>query len=278
MNKTAIYLVPYHSEPGLHLNGASGQFAVVEKAIAAGEWPYDNGDDPSFYVARKGGPLTWGVCRQDVRNAMKPGSVVVFFSFTAQNRSVLYRLSAVATVADKLDRPAFYKDVRFREHRDLYLNVLVRPMTGGWEYDESDRERKARHSDWLWRIAVHGREKQPFQVRHKKTYKAGQFNRSEVPLAKNYIVFSAAGDETCIPPAPPQVATATRGRHEKWTDEELRSLTIDVAGAMTRNGRNHLRTTNRSGRNLHPEIRFDLPSDQARAWRRNLISVLMKGN
>jgi hypothetical protein len=52
---TSIYLVPYHSEPGRHLKGSAGQFAVVEKAIAAGAWPYDNGDDPAFYVARKGG-------------------------------------------------------------------------------------------------------------------------------------------------------------------------------------------------------------------------------
>lgn len=52
---TAIYLVPYHSEPGLHLNGSTGLFAVVEKAIVVGG-PYDNGDDPSFRGAQQSKP------------------------------------------------------------------------------------------------------------------------------------------------------------------------------------------------------------------------------
>jgi hypothetical protein len=110
---TAVYLVPYHSEPGLHLDGCAGQFATVENAIVAGEWPYDNGDDPSFYVARNGGPLTWGVCRQDVRNSIESGSIVVFFSYTSRHDKVRYRLSAVATVADNVDRRTVFTDPRF---------------------------------------------------------------------------------------------------------------------------------------------------------------------
>ena len=164
---TSIYLAPYHSQPGLHSNGSAGQFAVVEKAIHAREWPYDNGDDPSFYVARKGGPLTWGVCRQDVRNAITIGSIVVFFSFTSESHEICYRLSAIATVADKLDRRAVYSDGRFAERRHTYLNVLIKAGTCGWQYDESDRERRAQHyPDWLWRISVHGKNKEPFQSRN----------------------------------------------------------------------------------------------------------------
>jgi hypothetical protein len=65
---------------------------LLEKAIIDGEWPYDNGDDPSFYVARRGGLLTWGVCRQDVRNSIEPGSIVVFFAYTSKDGAVYYRL------------------------------------------------------------------------------------------------------------------------------------------------------------------------------------------
>jgi hypothetical protein len=82
---TDIYLVPYHSlRPESRILAAcSGQFARVERAIMAAEWPYDNGDDPSFYVARRyGGPLTWGVCRPDVRSTIQTGSIVVFLKKT----------------------------------------------------------------------------------------------------------------------------------------------------------------------------------------------------
>src|SRR5208283_2890573 len=75
-----IYIACFHSQPGQDLRGASGQFETVEKATQAGEWPYDNGDDPSFYQARQGNPLTWGVCRQNVRNAIQPKDIVVFIS------------------------------------------------------------------------------------------------------------------------------------------------------------------------------------------------------
>ena len=46
--KTDIYVACFHSQPGQDLRNASGQFEIVEKAIQSGEWPYDNGDDPSF--------------------------------------------------------------------------------------------------------------------------------------------------------------------------------------------------------------------------------------
>lgn len=44
---TDIYLVPYHSlRPETRILAAySGQFALVARAILAGEWPYHNGDD-----------------------------------------------------------------------------------------------------------------------------------------------------------------------------------------------------------------------------------------
>jgi len=93
--KTSIYLVCFHSTNPESLDRANGQFLIVETAIRNGEWPYDNGDDPSFYVARKGGRLTWGVCRQDLPNQIERDSIVVFFSFThLKNNETLYRLCA----------------------------------------------------------------------------------------------------------------------------------------------------------------------------------------
>ena len=276
MSVTSIYLVPYHSQPKLHLKESSGQFSVVEEAIAAREWPYDNGDDPSFYVARRNGPLTWGVCRQDVRNSIEAGSIVVFFSFTAFNQgTVQYRLSAVATVERKLDRRSVYRDSHFREHCHLYLNLLIEPKNGGWEYDEHYRERKAQHPDWLWRIAVHHqRLKVDFDAEYRGIYETRRFSDGDVGLAKNYVVFSTEQDKTYISADPPEVAIAGKGKHEQWSDIELRGLTVEKSPARER--RDYLRTINPSGRNVHPEIRFNLASEEAMAWRKLLISELKK--
>lgn len=274
MTVTSIYLVPYHSQPGLHLNASTAQFAVVERAIEAGEWPYDNGDDPSFYATRKGGRLTWGVCRPEVRNSIQPGNIVVFFSFTSQGSDIRYRLSAVATVAEKLDRRFVYSDIRFSQHLGLYLNLLIKPHMEGWQYDESDREKKARHRDWLWRVAVHGRDKNSFQSKHRKVYQTGRFDNDYIRLEENYVVFSTADDETFVSPNPPEVAIAKVGQHEQWTNQRLQTLTVETAAALLASRRNYLRTVNSSGRNLHRQIRFDMPLDQASEWRHRLISAL----
>src|ERR1039458_5151700 len=39
-------------------------------------------------------------------------------------------------------------------------------------------------------------------------------------------------------------------------------------------GRGYLRVANRSGRNVHRQIHFDMPADEAIAWRDSLIAAL----
>lgn len=57
-------------------NGSMIYLAVYLRSAEAA-WPQDAGDDPSFVASRRlglrGGLLTWGVCWQDVRNALRPG-------------------------------------------------------------------------------------------------------------------------------------------------------------------------------------------------------------
>ncbi len=273
---TSIYLAPYHSNAGAYLRGSTGRFRIVEEAIATGGWPYDNGDDPSFYAARHDGLLTWGVCRQDVRNAVKRESVVVFFSYTQRGHKVLYRMSAVATVSCTLDRRKVFADSRF-DPRD-YLNILIRPEKSGWRYDETDRRKSARHKDWLWRIAVHGRRKEPFAREYERIYRDGWFTNKQLSIAQNYVVFSELADKTYISPNPPVVATAVAGEHEQWSDHALKGLTVGTAAAYLRNGRNYLRTTNRSGQNVHPKIRFDMSTGDAVVWRQRVIAALKRGS
>jgi hypothetical protein len=192
-DRTSVYLVCFHSEEPESLVGYERQFLTVERAIKNQEWPYDNGDDPSFYVARKGGPLTWGVCRQDLRNSMAKGSIVVFFSFTTLTTGeVLYRLCAVATVADKLDHCAVHRDRRFSRFRGLYLNTLITPEIVGLRYDEADRRQDQRHKDWLWRIADHrGMTKRKFKAKYGEIYRTGWIPRLALDSAK------PAAEEAC---------------------------------------------------------------------------------
>jgi hypothetical protein len=280
-DKTAVYLVCFHSQEPESLVGCERQFLTVERAIKNQEWPYDNGDDPSFYVARKGGPLTWGVCRQDLRNSIAKGSIVVFFSFTPLTQGeVLYRLCAVETVADKLDHRAVHRDRRFSRFRGLYLNTLIAPEVGGWRYDETDRHLKQRHSDWLWRIADHrGITQEEFDAKYEGIYRSGRIRQVAVDSAKplladSYILFTAPPDRAYISPSPPEVAIAVKGRHEEWGNRRLQSLTVLTAAAFLKSGRDYLRVANSSGRNVHRQLRFDVPSDEVAEWRDALISAL----
>ncbi len=284
--RTTIYLVCFHSEKPKpkSLDRTKGQFRKVEDAIDKNEWPYDNGDDPSFYVARKGGRLTWGVCRQDLRNPIERGDIVVFFSYTSlSDNDILYRLCAVATVDDKVDHRAIYTDPRLVEFRDSYINRLIIPDNGGWRYDESDRPKSGRHKNWIWRIAVHphsGRD--AFIDRHNRAYPQGSFSDSaadsgEFKLARNYILFSDQSDHTFISPYPPKVATAVKGQNECWSHEALRALTVGKAGALRADRRDYLRTAGGAGGYVHRQLRFEMPADCADKWREELIEELKRG-
>jgi hypothetical protein len=50
------------------------------------QWPHDLGHDPDFKTTERRGPVTWGVCRRPLRNAVNPGDVVVFFSADRTSR------------------------------------------------------------------------------------------------------------------------------------------------------------------------------------------------
>jgi hypothetical protein len=283
VNTTAIYLVCFHSEKPKSLDGFCRQYLKVETAICRGEWPYDNGDDPSFYVARQGGRLTWGVCRQDLRNAIAKDSIVVFFSFTPLTKEeTVYRLCAIATVDDILDHRAVHRDQRLSQFRHLYINRLIAPENDGWRYDETDRPTSRRHQDWLWRMVYHrGITQEQFNKKYAEIYRECWFPDSavinrELPLANNYIVFSNPPDRAFISPDPPVVAIAVKGQHEKWTDRKLQEMTVRKAASLAKSGRDYLRVANKSGRNVHRQIRFDMPANDARRWRDELIEALKK--
>ena len=122
--QTAVYC---HSQKPESFDGTKGQFRVVEEAIERDEWPYDNGDDPSFYVANQGGVLTWGVCRQDVRNSIPMGSV-------KSRQAGSWRRSALLPVLphNLLDLRETRRTVRVRERKLGWTHAMglaIRPLT-----------------------------------------------------------------------------------------------------------------------------------------------------
>lgn len=275
MEATDIYLVPYHSyEPDHRFSLASGRFAEVERAIAAREWPYDNGDDPSFFALRHDdGLLTWGVCRRDVRTKIREGSICVFVAFTKDGELIRYRMSAVATVAEKLDRRQIFVDRRFQGK--TYINILIRPGIDGWKYDENDRHEDHRHSDWLWRMSDHmNMNKKQFADRYAEIYKVECFSDPGMMIARNYVLFSEETDKTYISCQPPLVAIAENGEHERWVSADLRTLTVDTAAELHHMHRNFLRSKGRGY--THRQLTFKLPPNRAIEWRQSLISALRR--
>lgn len=168
------------------------------------------------------------MCRQDLRYAIRIGTIVVFFSFTPlESDEVSYRLCAVATVTQKVDHRAIHRDLYFRPFRKIYVNNLIRPIAAGWREDEHDRGRDQRHKDWLWRIGHHrGTRQDGFNRNFAQIYANERLDEADLKvgrllLADNYIVFSGDRRRTFISPKPPPVAVASPGEHERWTHKRF---------------------------------------------------------
>jgi hypothetical protein len=153
----AAYLVPNPNRTARRAD--PGQTARnFYKAVETDDFPYDVGDDPSFFAARYHcGPVTWGVCRPDVRGAIDRDDWMVFFAAQrdAEDSAITrYRFVAALCVEEKLSQVALFAPSINRPYRD-YLNLLIRPAGGGWEhyeplFDQNDRNNY--HKDWLWRV------------------------------------------------------------------------------------------------------------------------------
>src|ERR1039458_8410568 len=257
-----IFIACFHSQPGRSLNGCSGQYKTVEKAIQGQLWPYDNGDDPSFFVARNhDGPLTWGVCRPNVRSALAEGDIVVFISYTKMPaRKFAYRFCSVATVSAKRDHR--YLDEDARVSGKPYINRLIRAIDGReeWLYDETDRPPgRARHDDWLWRIAEHPRGvlKQDFKAPTDRIRANWRIAGHPLKMAENYVIFSTEPTKTYICETPPIVAEALNGANEDWNCDRVRKVLFEYPVSAA--PRNYIRNSNAYGA-ADPHIRWWMPS------------------
>jgi hypothetical protein len=280
-----IYIAPFHASSGDSAGSPCGStIAAFQNSVTRQEWPYDNGDDPSFYsISKFGGQLSWGVCRQDVRNRLSSGDIVVFFSFRkfAERGDSEYRLCAVATVHQKVSQIELWEDRKLRNFTK-YFNLLVRPSTsrpGAWEHFEPTLHGARVHGDWLWRIADHrGLRKDDFnELEETDRLERGAAIRARpVVIADNYVLFSSDPAQTHVLSTPPVVAWHSKGKPaEEWNSDSLsravRRLTIETATRA--NGRRRsLRI--RNSQRAHRHIVFELPRHEAHKWRSDFLHLV----
>jgi len=212
---TTIYLAPFHSSfRGYGKRDCRAAYKPLSDALERGDWPYDMGDDPAFFSRRRfRGKLTWGICRQEVRNKICPGDIAVFFSFRRRRSGepTEYNLCAVATVERKVSQAQIWQDPSLKPYR-RYLNLLIRPgRSVAWEHYERGNSRDGWHKDWLWRIADHrGLRKKDFERLHERGQlpASAQVRGLPVVLAENYVIFSEKRDETYVLSNPPLIAAS----------------------------------------------------------------------
>lgn len=281
---TQIYFAPFHAAiGGSSASPCGSSIAVFRRAVSQQDWPYDGGDDPSFYAMRQfGGQLSWGVCRQDVRNNLRPNDIVVFFSFRKfeDTGDSEYRLCALATVERKVSQMELWQEKNLRLYRK-YFNLLIRPsrsVRGGWEHFEPTSQV---HDDWLWRISDHdGLRKNEFEAIQKTDCLESEATikgRSAV-IARNYVLFTAEPEKTGVLSKPPVVAWHSKGKAtEEWNQDKfsqaVKQLTLKVAERA--NGRSRsLRI--RNSQRAHRHIVFKMIPSEAENWRAQFLKLVRR--
>lgn len=272
---TRVYIAPFHSS------------SVISEILKDVEynWPYDNGDDPSFYSMRSlGGPLTWGVCRPDIRNIIKKGDIVVFFSFQKDNRNkeTEYRFCCVATVEDKISQAEIWQEEDLKVFRN-YHNLLVKPskINGVWEHFEPSLQGKHAHKHWLWRCTTqsHLKKNQLIEISKTNMFKPGyMIDGVLIEFANNYILFSSDTTKTFYIVNPKVVAKHKKGKqYEEWRNDKfsqgIRSLVLEKAEHVNEKKRN-LRINNKQ--HPHRHIMFELKESEAVSWRASILQFIGK--
>jgi len=280
-----VFLSPYISvllESG-HVGGCAKSFEPLHFALKEREWPYDYGDDPSFFCRRKlNNALTWGVCRADVRNQVQPGDVVVFFAFTNLGEQVEYRLSAIATVERKIRQSDVFCNPSYRDYTQ-YLNLLVRPLDGvgkEWQHYEPGSPEKDWHGDWLSRIVPFRFFSKPELERQAKIHRVSTdsyIDGKQFRFGSNYVLFSQHKDQTFVISDPPKVAHAVPPRAEVWNSDRLSGEIYGqtVKKAQPDGVQRTLRLDNKVQQPHSPPIRWEISEHELHSWRETFFELLL---
>jgi hypothetical protein len=286
----SLYVAVYLARPPVRrLTKCASETATAFCAAAlTSDFPYDAGDDPAFFSARRhNNPITWGVCRTDIRCDIEKDDAIVFFAAqTDQLNNVLcYRFVAALRVANKIRHTDLSNHGLFPQ----YLNLLIRPSGDGWEHHEPVPKQK--HLDWLWRITCRSQVaplalppkettyRDAFGKTHKEKHweKAGnahvpgtplKINECDIPVANNYVIFSDYSP--IVADNPPTVALyVPRMQCEHWSDDELSQR---VRRLVLRDSSRYLRTSN--PQQAHRHIHHHLTTSELEDTLRQLRSLV----
>jgi hypothetical protein len=279
-----VFLSPYTSNFAASGEGdCAKSFAPLHAALENREWPYDYGDDPSFFCRRKlNSALTWGVCRADVRNQVQPGDVVVFFAFTRLGEQVEYRLSAIATVERKIRQSEVFCNPSYQKYTQ-YLNLLVRPLDGAgkeWQHYEPGSPEKDWHGDWLSRIVPFRFFSKPELERQAKIHRVSTdsyIDGKQFRFGNNYVLFSQHQEQTFIISDPPRVAHAVPPSAEVWNGDSLSREIYNqtVKEAQPEGVQRTLRIDNKVQQPHSPPIRWKLSESELLSWREKFFKFLL---
>jgi hypothetical protein len=272
----AVYLVASAAPQAAHTdNEVRARFLAAVRGV---EWPYDVGDDPSFFCARvfsrEGGSLTWGICRRDLRCPLQAGDAVAFFGALYRPETIEYCFSGYATVARKVTQADIWEDESLAVYR-RYLNLLVSPVAEGFVHTEAHPG--GVHVDWLWRLTCsrgrrwRARDFQQYRDRRcEMVFRPGRdraANGEEIELAQNYVLFEPRPPATLLLAHPSWVASARRRAHDTWREvwhDDFRALRAATIGADRA-----LRTSRTGFQHRHRSVEAD-----AAAWRDEVAAVL----
>lgn len=264
------------------------------KVVQGGGWPHDVGDDPSFFCARrfagKGGAITWGICRRDLRSALAPGDTVVFLGYRRHRDSTVdYCFSGYATVAEKITQTDIWEQpVRSAYRR--YLNLLISP-SGDGSFAHREIHPGLPHRDWLWRLTCS--KGHSWRTRHfvgfddpkcAMVFRPGSDlagNGEPIEPCANYVIFSRDFSDTFIPAEPPVVAQYDPAwgpaRPERWLHGAV-AQAVWSATLGKRQGRSlRLVATDPARKRVqqrHRHIRIPEHVCESRDWREQM-SVLL---
>jgi hypothetical protein len=198
---------------------------------------------------------------------------------------VAYRLSAIATVEQKIPQSAIFLDPEFKTYR-RYLNLLIKPADRDgkdWVHEEpaatSPRET---HSDWLKRVAIYQRytktalEKQcaADKVRVDQTLDGKPFL-----FGANYVIFSRIPEDTLVLKNPPIIAYSESPKAEVWRRDALsQGIWKRTFGQLRMNKPEclrGLRLDNKIQQPHSPPARWTMEEGSAERWRSDLMAYLL---
>lgn len=212
-------------------------------------WPLDHGDDPAFGSSRRfRGRVTWGVCRPNVRNAVRPGDAVIFFAADRlrdrRPEAARYQFVGFATVDRSVRQTDVWCDRSLRIYQ-RYGNLLIRPAGRAFEHFEPELPRKHWHEDWLARISERRTFSRADFDGRERFAPSDKVNGRPLRLAPNYVIFRPEPQDTFILAEPPVVATVSEaGRPETWLKTPFASALRSIV----------LSPTHRSLRTTHPQV------------------------